>query len=169
MAIIENSRLTGGGTTNTLTGNIVFDEALGELRQTKLINGVPVVVFRMNADGIQYYNDDGNLLQRISPSGIEYYNGSEELLQRITATGTEFYDADGNLQHKIDATGDHYYDDNETERLVTGIDSRGYMRMLFKSSDGTPRTLIGQSPKDGEQVVAVSLDDTVDVETELLA
>lgn len=126
MAIIEKSRLTGGGTTNTLTGNIVFDEALGEFRQTKIINGVPVVVFRMSAEGIQYYNDDGV------------------------------------LTHKID-TQDHYYDENGTERLITGMDSNGMMRMLFKNAQGIGQIFIGQNPANGSPVFAVSSDPTIDV------
>lgn len=99
MAIVEKSRLTGGGTTNTLTGNIVFDEALGEFRQTKIINGVPVVVFRMNAEGIQYYNDDGVLTHKIDTQD-HYYdeNGTERLTTGMDANGKMqmlFKDANG--------------------------------------------------------------------------
>lgn len=69
--------------------------------------------------------------------------------------------------NRIDVNGNHYYDMNGNERISTGIDTNtGYMRMLFRDSDGTARTIIGQNPADGDQVIAVSTPGN-DVETEL--
>lgn len=69
--------------------------------------------------------------------------------------------------NRINITGNHYYDINENERISTGIDeTTGYMRMLFKDADGKSRTIIGQNPADGDQVIAVSTTGN-DVETEL--
>lgn len=69
--------------------------------------------------------------------------------------------------NRINITGNHYYDIDENERITTGIDEdTGYMRMLFKDANGTSRTIIGQNPADGDQVIAVSTYGN-DVETEL--
>lgn len=136
MNIVENSKLTGGSSTNTLSGSIVFDEALGEFRQTKMVNGEPVVVFRMDGSGIHYYDDYGN------------------------------------IKNVVDANGTHFYDANGTERISIGLSSEGMMRMLFRNSNGTAKILIGQNPKDGSPVVAVTKPDdsseAYDVESELL-
>lgn len=137
MAIEEKARYTGGGSTNTLTGNIVFDEALGEFRQTKIINGEPVVTFRMDGSGITYYNDNGTIANR------------------------------------IDASGNHYYDSNGIERISTGLDDTGKMRMIFRNAAGVAKIIIGQNPSDGSPVIAVTKPDTADerfdVEEELKA
>lgn len=89
MNIVENSRLTGGNSTNTLTGSIVFDEALGEFRQTKMVNGEPVVVFRMDGTGIYYYDDNGNITNSINATGNHFYdaNGIERISTGLSDTG----------------------------------------------------------------------------------
>lgn len=71
--------------------------------------------------------------------------------------------------NRIDETGNHYYDIDNNERISTGIDTNtGYMRMLLKDPDGKSRTIIGQNPADGDQIIAQSVAGT-DVEQELVA
>lgn len=69
--------------------------------------------------------------------------------------------------NRINDTGNHYYDIDENERISTGIDTTtGYMRMVFKDSNGKSRTIIGQNPADGDQIIASSTSGR-DVEQEL--
>ena len=137
MNIQESYNLKGGKSTEALSGAIVFDEALGEFRQTKIVGGVPVVTFRMDGNGIAYYNDNGT------------------------------------IANKIDAKGNHFYDSNGIERISTGLDSTGKMRMIFRNANGVAKIIIGQNPKDGNPVIAVTKPDTAeeiyDVEEELMA
>ncbi|MDO4759307.1 MAG: hypothetical protein Q4A30_00775 [Candidatus Saccharibacteria bacterium] len=59
--------------------------------------------------------------------------------------------------NKIDINGNHYYDIHGVERISTGIDpSSGRIRELFFDEDGKSQIIIGQNPKNGKQIIAVS-------------
>lgn len=67
----------------------------------------------------------------------------------------------------INETGNHYYDLNGVERISTGLDeATGYIRQLYKDTDGKGSILVGQNPANGKQVIAQTLEGK-DVEQEL--
>ena len=57
----------------------------------------------------------------------------------------------------INTSGFQYFDTNAVQRITIGADSGGKMQILLYDTDGTPRTLIGQNPSGGDQVVATSV------------
>ena len=83
MAIITNIKTRGATKTSTLSGNIVLDEANGELRISRTISGNNVVINKMDVLGSHYYDSNG--IKRIS-TGIDPETG------RIREV---FYDSNG--------------------------------------------------------------------------
>ena len=83
MAIITNVKTRGAVKTSTLSGNIVLDEANGELRISRVINGDNVVINKIDVLGSHYYDSNG--VKRIS-TGIDPTTG------RIREV---FYDSNG--------------------------------------------------------------------------
>lgn len=67
---------------------------------------------------------------------------------------------------KIDDDGFTYYDQNATKRISMGQDSAGLQQFVVYGADSTPLILVGQDPKDGTPVIAVS-DNGKNVLTEL--
>lgn len=57
---------------------------------------------------------------------------------------------------EINKDGFRYYDQNGTERISFGQNSDGQQQILVYDANGTPVVLVGQDPKDGSPVVAVS-------------
>ena len=176
MAIIRNANTTGAKSNSTLSGNIALNQGQGELvsYQTNE-NGEKFLTYKIDYDGIHYYNEDGVETSLFSPNGVFYYDEDGDLLSKISGTSTEYYDGSGNVISKIDTNGVHYYntsgeeitkvssdgfdyyDTNGVKRINIGASSAGMMRIEMFDTDGTPRTLIGQNPADGDQVLAVSV------------
>lgn len=67
---------------------------------------------------------------------------------------------------KIDDEGFTYFDQNSVERISMGQDSDGLQQIVVYSATGIPLILVGQDPKDGTPVIAVS-DNGANVLTEL--
>lgn len=108
-------------------------------------------------DGTYYYDNSGNLLCKVAPDGTYYYDASGNLLTKIAPNGTHYYDASGHLLTKISVNGFDYYDANGITRINIGASGAGMIRIEMFDTDGTPRTWLGQSPADGDQVAAVSV------------
>mgnify|MGYP003308095925 CR=1 FL=1 len=96
-------------------------------------------------------------------------NNDIVVVNKIDVNGQHYYNNAGKEINRIDVTGNHYYDTSGIERISTGVDtSTGYMRMLFKDTSGKSRTIIGQNPSGGDQIIAVTTSGK-DVEQELRA
>lgn len=67
---------------------------------------------------------------------------------------------------KIDDEGFTYFDQNSVKRISMGQDNAGLQQIVVYGANGTPLILVGQDPKDGTPVIAVS-DGNKDVLTEL--
>lgn len=67
---------------------------------------------------------------------------------------------------RIDKTGFQYFDTNGVRRFSMGKNPSGQQQFVVYGSDGKSQILIGQDPKDGTPIIAVS-DDGKDVITEL--
>lgn len=147
-------------------------------------NGVEIS--RYAPDGIHYFNDSGTEIAKIDSNGMTFYDPSGVAITKIGSVGTQYFDNSGTKIAQIDATGTHYYnasgteitkistsgfeyyDDSSVKRITIGASSAGRMRMLFYDADGKARTIVGQNPSGGDQVVATSIAGH-DVETELSA
>lgn len=57
---------------------------------------------------------------------------------------------------RIDKDGFKYYDNAGTERISFGQNENGQQQIIVYDIGGTPIVLVGQDPKDGSPVVAVS-------------
>lgn len=57
---------------------------------------------------------------------------------------------------RIDKDGFKYYDNAGTERISFGQNTSGQQQIIVYDAAGTPIVLVGQDPKDGSPVVAVS-------------
>lgn len=57
---------------------------------------------------------------------------------------------------RIDKNGFKYYDNAGTERIGFGQSNDGMQQILVYDASGTPIIVMGQDPKDGSPVVAVS-------------
>ena len=176
MAIIRSANTTGAKANSTYSGNISLDHGQGELVSYQTDSGGnKYQAYKMDAQGIHYYNElgaeitriapdgtyyydeNGNLLCKVAPDGTYYYDASGNLLTKIAPDGTHYYDASGNLLTKISVNGFDYYDANGITRINIGASSAGRIRIEMFDTDGTPRTWIGQNPADGDQVAAVSV------------
>ena len=176
MAIIRSANTTGAKANSTYSGNISLDHGQGELVSYQTDSGGnKYQAYKMDAQGIHYYNElgaeitriapdgtyyydeNGNLLCKVAPDGTYYYDASGNLLTKIAPDGTHYYDASGNLLTKISVNGFDYYDANGITRINIGASSAGMIRIEMFDTDGTPRTWLGQSPADGDQVAAVSV------------
>ena len=157
MAIIRTPNTTGAKSNSTLSGNISLEQGLGELLGYSTIDGVKVLTYKIDKDGVHYYNTAGVELTRISADGISYYDDNGVLLSKIDGSGTHYYNTSGVEQTKISTDGFDYYDTSGNKRINIGASSAGMMRLEMFDADGTPRTLIGQNPADGDQVLAVSI------------
>lgn len=143
--------MTGGKSNSTLSGNISLDQGDNEFVSYQQDEyGNPYVAFKIDAQGVHFYNKNGVELSRFAPDGTYYYNAS------------------GNVITKISTTGFEYFDDNGVKRASFGISNTGMIRLMMYDADGTGRTLIGQNPKTGDQVSATTVAGQ-DVETEFLA
>ena len=176
MAIIRSANTTGAKANSTYSGNISLDHGQGELVSYQTDSGGnKYQAYKMDAQGIHYYNElgaeitriapdgtyyydnSGNLLCKVAPDGTYYYDASGNLLTKIAPDGTHYYDASGNLLTKISVNGFDYYDANGITRINIGASGAGMIRIEMFDTDGTPRTWLGQSPADGDQVAAVSV------------
>ena len=176
MAIIRSANTTGAKANSTYSGNISLDHGQGELVSYQTDSGGnKYQAYKMDAQGIHYYNElgaeitriapdgtyyydnSGNLLCKVAPDGTYYYGASGNLLTKIAPDGTHYYDASGNLLTKISVNGFDYYDANGITRINIGASGAGMIRIEMFDTDGTPRTWLGQSPADGDQVAAVSV------------
>ena len=176
MAIIRSANTTGAKANSTYSGNISLDHGQGELVSYQTDSGGnKYQAYKMDAQGIHYYNElgaeitriapdgtyyydeNGNLLCKVAPDGTYYYDANGNLLTKIAPDGTHYYDASGNLLTKISVNGFDYYDANGITRINIGASSAGMIRIEMFDTDGTPRTWLGQSPADGDQVAAVSV------------
>ena len=176
MAIIRSANTTGAKANSTYSGNISLDHGQGELVSYQTDSGGnKYQAYKMNAQGIHYYNElgaeitriapdgtyyydnNGNLLCKVAPDGTYYYDASGNQLTKIAPDGTHYYDASGNLLTKISVNGFDYYDANGITRINIGASGAGMIRIEMFDTDGTPRTWLGQSPADGDQVAAVSV------------
>lgn len=176
MAIIRSANTTGAKANSTYSGNISLDHGQGELvsyqtdsggnkyqaykmdaQGIHYYNALGTEITRIAPDGTYYYNNSGNLLCKVAPDGTYYYDASGNLLTKIAPDGTHYYDANGNLLTKISVNGFDYYDANGITRINIGASSAGMIRIEMFDTDGTPRTWLGQSPADGDQVAAVSV------------
>lgn len=185
MTIIRSANTTGAKSNSTYSGNISLDHGQGELvsyqtdsggnryQSYKMdasgihyYNALGTEITRIAPDGTYYYNNSGNLLAKVAPDGTYYYDASGHLLTKIAPDGTNHYDASGHLLTKISVNGFDYYDANGITRINIGASSAGRIRIEMFDTDGTPRTWLGQSPADGDQVAAVSVSGQ-NVETEL--
>lgn len=61
---------------------------------------------------------------------------------------------------EIDKNGFNYYDQNGIKRIGFGQSDNGEQQIVVYDASGTPQILIGQDPKDGSPVIAVSEDGT---------
>lgn len=68
---------------------------------------------------------------------------------------------------KIDKTGFRYFDVTGTKRISIGPNEAGQEQIIVFDATGKSIAIMGQDPKDGSPVVAVSEDGT-DVLTELI-
>lgn len=158
MAIVRNANTTGAKANSTYSGNIALDHGQGEFVSYQTdSNGNKYQAYKIDASGIHYYNASGVEITKIAPDGTYYYNSSGNLLCKVAPDGTYYYNASGNLLTKISVNGFDYYDANGITRINIGASSAGRIRIEMFDTDGTPRTWIGQSPADGDQVVAVSV------------
>lgn len=176
MAIIRSANTTGAKANSTYSGNISLDHGQGELVSYQTDSGGnKYQAYKMDAQGIHYYNElgteitriapdgtyyydnSGNLLCKVAPDGTYYYDASGNLLTKIAPDGTHYYDSSGNLLTKISVNGFDYYDANGITRINIGASGAGMIRIEMFDTDGTPRTWLGQSPADGDQVAAVSV------------
>ena len=176
MAIVRSANTTGAKANSTYSGNISLDHGQGELVSYQTDSGGnKYQAYKMDAQGIHYYNElgaeitriapdgtyyydnSGNLLCKVAPDGTYYYDASGNLLTKIAPDGTHYYDASGNLLTKISVNGFDYYDANGITRINIGASGAGMIRIEMFDTDGTPRTWLGQSPADGDQVAAVSV------------
>ena len=158
MAIIRSANTTGAKANSTYSGNISLDHGQGELVSYQTDSGGnKYQAYKMDAQGIHYYNELGAEITRIAPDGTYYYNNSGSLLCKVAPDGTYYYDASENLLTKISVNGFDYYDANGITRINIGASSAGMIRIEMFDTDGTPRTWLGQSPADGDQVAAVSV------------
>lgn len=57
---------------------------------------------------------------------------------------------------RIDKNGFRYYDGSGTERIGFGQSSDGKQQIIVYDASGNPTILVGQDPKDGSPVIAVS-------------
>lgn len=57
---------------------------------------------------------------------------------------------------RIDKDGFKYYDDAGTERISFGQSNDGKQQIIVYDTYGTPVVLVGQDPRDGSPVIAVS-------------
>lgn len=57
---------------------------------------------------------------------------------------------------EIDKDGFNYYDQNGVKRISLGQNTGGQQQILVYDASGTPIIVVGQDPKDGSPVVAVS-------------
>lgn len=57
---------------------------------------------------------------------------------------------------QIDDDGFIYYDQNSVRRISMGQDATGLQQIVVYGADGTPQIIMGQDPKDGTPVIAVS-------------
>lgn len=62
---------------------------------------------------------------------------------------------------RIDKNGFKYYDNAGTERIGFGQSNDGKQQIIVYDASGTPIIVIGQDPKDGSPVIAVSDDSNV--------
>lgn len=158
MAIIRSANTTGAKANSTYSGNISLDHGQGEFVSYQTDSGGnKYQAYKMDAQGIHYYNALGDEITRIAPDGTYYYNNSGNLLCKVAPDGTYYYDASGNLLTKISVNGFDYYDANGITRINIGASSAGMIRIEMFDTDGTPRTWIGQNPSGGDQVAAVSV------------
>lgn len=148
MAIVRTPNSTGSQSNTTLSGNISLEQGTNELVSYTTVNNTKVVSYKIDTAGIHYYNSSGVEISRIAPDGVYYYDTSGHLLTKISPSGFDYYDTNG------------------VKRISVGASSSGMMRMLFYDADGTGRTIVGQNPNGGDQVVATSIPGH-DVETEL--
>lgn len=81
----------------------------------------------------------GNLTINEANGEIVIRNGSKEVI-------------------RIDKEGFKYFDSNSVERISFGQDSDGKQQVVVYGSDGKAQILVGQDPKDGSPVIAVSED-----------
>ena len=140
MAIIRSANTTGAKANSTYSGNIALDHGQGEFVSYQTDSGGnKYEAYKMDARGIHYYNELGVEITRIAPDGTYYYDANGHLLTKISVNGFDYYDANGVTRIKIGASG------------------AGMIRIEMFDTDGTPRTWIGQSPADGDQVAAVSV------------
>lgn len=68
---------------------------------------------------------------------------------------------------RLDKNGFKYFDDNNITRIAMGKNANGQQQIIIYGADGKAQILVGQDPKNGTPVVAVS-DSGKDVLTELL-
>lgn len=61
---------------------------------------------------------------------------------------------------EIDKNGFNYYDQNGIKRIGFGKSVDGKQQIIVYDASGTPTIVIGQDPKDGSPVIAVSEDGT---------
>ena len=158
MAIVKNINTTGAKSNSTLSGNIALDHGQGEFVSYQTSeDGYKYEAYKIDAQGIHYYNELGVEITRIAPDGTYYYDENGSLLTKIAPDGTHYYDANGHLLTKISVNGFDYYDANGVTRINIGASSAGMIRIEMFDADGTPRTWVGQSPADGDQLLAVSV------------
>lgn len=173
MAIVRSANTTGAKSNSTLGGNISLEHGANELvaytdNNTKLsykidVNGVHfynalgVEISRYGADGVHYYNASGDEIASISATGTNYYDNSGRLMTSIDADGTHYYDNSGVEITKIDENGFSYYDSSSNLRITIGADASGKMQIVLYDTGGVARTLIGQNPNGGDQIVATSV------------
>lgn len=166
MAIVRSTNTTGAKSNTTLSGNISLEQGSNEMVSYTTVNGAKIVTYKIDENGIHYYDTTGKEIARYSADGVHYYNASGSEILRISPSGMTFYNDYGVAISTISVNGFEYYDTNGVKRISTGASSTGMMRMLFYDGDGTPRTIIGQNPNGGDQVTATSIPGH-NVETEL--
>jgi len=176
MAIIRSANTTGAKSNATYSGNIALDHGQGEFvsyqtdsegnkyqaykidaQGIHYYNEFGIEITKIAPDGTYYYNSNGSLICKVAPDGTYYYDGNGHLLTKIAPDGTHYYDASGNLLTKISVNGFDYYDANGITRINIGASNAGMIRIEMFDTDGTPRTWIGQDPSDGDQVSATSV------------
>lgn len=68
---------------------------------------------------------------------------------------------------RLDKTGFKYFDNNGITRISMGTNTSGQQQIIIYGADGKAQILVGQDPKNGTPVIAVS-DNGKDVLTELV-
>ena len=143
MAIVRSTNTTGAKSNTTLRGNISLEHGEGELVSYQNNNGRKAMTYkvdvngvhyydideqeiaRFSADGIHYYSSNGTELVKFAPDGTHYYNDTGREIVKIDNTGMGFYNTSGNLISKITETGTAYY--NTSGVKIAEINSTGTM------------------------------------------